>query len=89
MKLAILGTGMVGQAIGSKLVQLGHEIKMGSRTANNPKAVDWVKSNGARASQGTFSDAAAFGEIILTAHRALLHWRHCVWQAKKISTEKF
>jgi predicted dinucleotide-binding enzyme len=26
---------MVGQAIGSKLIQLGHEVKMGSRTADN------------------------------------------------------
>jgi len=55
---------MVGQAIGSKLVQLGHDVKMGSRTANNEKAAEWVKANGTRASQGTFADAAAFGEVI-------------------------
>jgi predicted dinucleotide-binding enzyme len=54
---------MVGQAIGLKLIQLGHEIKMGSRTADNEKATQWVKANGVRASQGTFADAAAFGEI--------------------------
>lgn len=64
MKLGVLGTGMVGQAIGSKLVQLGHDVKMGSRTANNEKAAEWVKANGTRASQGTFADAAAFGEVI-------------------------
>jgi hypothetical protein len=55
---------MVGQAIGSKLIQLGHEVKMGSRTADNEKATQWVKANGVRASQGTFADAAAFGEIV-------------------------
>jgi predicted dinucleotide-binding enzyme len=36
---------------------------MGSRTANNPKAAEWVQQNGKSASQGTFADAAAFGEI--------------------------
>jgi hypothetical protein len=49
---------MVGQAIGSKLIQVGHEVKMGSRTADNEKATQWVKgTNGVRASQGTFADA--------------------------------
>jgi predicted dinucleotide-binding enzyme len=64
MRIGILGTGMVGQIIGSKLIQLGHEVKMGSRTADNEKAAQWVKANGVRASQGTFADAAAFGEIL-------------------------
>ena len=64
MKLGILGTGMVGNAIGTKLIQLGHEVKMGSRTPSNEKAAEWVKANGPKASQGTFADAAAFGEII-------------------------
>jgi predicted dinucleotide-binding enzyme len=64
MRIGILGTGMVGQTIGSKLIQLGHEVKMGSRTADNEKATQWVKANGVRASQGTFADAAAFGEIL-------------------------
>jgi 8-hydroxy-5-deazaflavin:NADPH oxidoreductase len=30
MKIAVLGTGMVGNAIATKLVQLGHQIMMGS-----------------------------------------------------------
>ncbi len=64
MKIAVLGTGMVGQAIGNKLVALGHEVKMGSRTATNEKAVAWVKEAGAKASTGTFADAAAFGEVV-------------------------
>ena len=64
MKIGILGTGMVGNTIGSKLIQLEHEVKMGSRTASNEKAAAWVKANGTKASQGTFADAASFGEII-------------------------
>ena len=64
MKLAVLGTGIVGNTIGTKLIQLGHEVKMGSRSASNEKASEWVKASGANASQGTFSDAAKFGEII-------------------------
>lgn len=64
MKIAVLGTGMVGNAIGSKLTALGHEVKMGSRDANNEKAQKWVSQAGPKASAGTFADAAAFGEII-------------------------
>ena len=64
MKIGVLGTGMVGETIGSKLVTLGHQVKMGSRKAGNEKAVTWTKSAGTNASQGDFSDAASFGEII-------------------------
>jgi 8-hydroxy-5-deazaflavin:NADPH oxidoreductase len=64
MKIAVLGTGVVGETIASKLVALGHEVKMGSRSATNEKAAAWVKKAGARASQGTFADAAAFGELL-------------------------
>lgn len=64
MKIAILGTGMVGVTIGTKLVELGHEVRMGSRTATNEKAAAWVKTAGAKASAGTFEAAAAFGEVV-------------------------
>jgi len=64
MKIGILGTGMVGQAIGTKLVQLGHQVSLGSRSANNEKATEWVKANGKNAAQGTFAEAAAFGQLI-------------------------
>jgi predicted dinucleotide-binding enzyme len=64
MKIGILGTGMVGEALGTKLVQLGHQVKMGSRSSTNSNAHEWAKNNGPNASPGTFADAAAFGEII-------------------------
>ena len=63
MKIGMLGTGMVGETLGTKFVQLGHEVKMGSRSANNETAAKWAGKNGAKASTGTFADAAAFGEI--------------------------
>ena len=65
MNIGILGTGMVGEALGTKLVSLGHKVKMGSRSSTNEKAAAWVKKNGANASQGTFADVAKFGELIL------------------------
>jgi 8-hydroxy-5-deazaflavin:NADPH oxidoreductase len=63
MKLGVLGTGMVGTRIATKLVDLGHEVRMGSRRAGNEKAVAWAESAGERASEGSFDDAAAFGEV--------------------------
>ena len=64
MKIGVLGTGMVGAAIGTKLVQLGHQVMMGSRAAANEKAIAWAKRNGGNALHGTYADAAKFGEIL-------------------------
>jgi hypothetical protein len=67
MRFGILGTGVVGQTVGGKLVQLGHEVKMGSREAGNEKAVAWAAAAGEGASEGSFADAAAHGEIVVNA----------------------
>ncbi len=64
MEIGILGTGMVGRTIGSKLIQLGHDVFMGARDADNPRAIAWAKEEGQRALYGTFKNAAAFGEIV-------------------------
>jgi predicted dinucleotide-binding enzyme len=64
MKIAVLGTGMVGNAIATKLFQLGHQVMMGSRTANSDAGQQWLRSVGGKAQIGTFSDAAAIGEIV-------------------------
>lgn len=64
MRIAVLGTGDVGNRLATKLVSLGNEVMMGSRTAKNPKATAWAKAMGARASAGTFEDAAKFGEMV-------------------------
>lgn len=65
MRIGILGTGVVGRTLGTKLVAQGHEVRLGSRTAGNEKAVAWAAEAGAGASEGTFADAAAFGEVVL------------------------
>lgn len=67
MKIGILGSGNVGQVLGRGFISRGHEVKMGSRAANNEKAVAWAKQAGARASTGDFAEAARFGEIVVLA----------------------
>lgn len=67
MRTGILGTGDVGRALGKAFVATGHEVKMGSRSATNDKALVWAKEMGPNASSGTFADAAAFGELIVLA----------------------
>ena len=62
MKVGIVGSGQVAQAIGTKLVALGHEVKLGSRDPQ--KLADWQAQAGSRASAGSFEEAAAFGEIV-------------------------
>jgi 8-hydroxy-5-deazaflavin:NADPH oxidoreductase len=62
MRIAVMGTGEVGRTIAGKLVRLGHEVRLGSRTANNAAAAAWVADNGSSASAGTFADAASFAE---------------------------
>lgn len=65
MRIGVLGTGMVGQAIGTKLVDLGHEVAMGSREAGHENAVAWVKGVGEKATEGSFADAAGHGELVI------------------------
>jgi predicted dinucleotide-binding enzyme len=64
MKIAVLGTGIVGRTIATKLVELGHHVRMGSRRADHPGANEWAKLAGGKASVGTFAEAAAFGELV-------------------------
>jgi hypothetical protein len=63
MRIGVLGTGMVGNSIATKLVALGHEVQMGARDAANEKAAEWAAGEGER-SHGTFADAAGFGELV-------------------------
>lgn len=67
MKFGVLGTGMVGNAIAGKLVQLGHEVKMGGRQSVNEAGQQWASKAGELASYGTFAEAAQFGDIIVNA----------------------
>jgi len=76
MKIAVIGTGTVGQTFASKLISLGHEVMMGTRNVaaklsatekdmyGNPPFSKWHAANKG-IQLGTFAEAAAFGEIIL------------------------
>src|SRR5262245_1465379 len=64
MRIGILGTGMVGTALATKLVNIGHQIMMGSRTADSDAGQEWLRSVGGKAQVGTFADAATFGELV-------------------------
>jgi hypothetical protein len=68
MKIGILGSGGVGQTLGTALVAQGHEVKIGTRDTG--KLAEWVAKNGTNASAGSFAEAATFGEMILLA----THW---------------
>lgn len=78
MKVAILGTGMVGQALAAKLAELGHDVVIGTRNVSetlaktapgpfgNPPFKAW-KEKFPAIPLVTFAEAAARGEIILNA----------------------
>lgn len=60
--IGVLGTGMVGRAIATRLLGLGHEVMMGARAAGSQPLADWTRQTGGRG--GSFAQAAAFGTIV-------------------------
>ena len=65
MKVGVLGTGMVGQAIGNRLAELGHEVMIGTRDPS--QSADKLKSKNEAVKVGTFAEAATFGQILFNA----------------------
>jgi predicted dinucleotide-binding enzyme len=78
MKIAVLGTGIVGQALAGRLAGLGHEVVVGTRDVaatlartepdgmgNAPYAV-WAQSH-PDVSLATFAGAAAGAELVVNA----------------------
>jgi predicted dinucleotide-binding enzyme len=64
MKVGIIGSGDVGQTLGSGFLKHGHEVMMGTREAG--KLAEWAKTNrGGKV--GTFAEAAKFGEVVAVA----------------------
>jgi predicted dinucleotide-binding enzyme len=63
-KIGVLGTGMVGKTIANKLLQLGYEVKMGSRTSNNEKALNWLRAAGPNAQIWTFEEVTIQSDIL-------------------------
>jgi len=67
MRIAVLGTGVVGRTLAGKLVETGHDVVLGSRTATNEAAVRWAAEAGPQAKAATFQDAAAEAELVINA----------------------
>ena len=67
MNIGILGSGEVGQKLGGGFIELGHRVKIGTRDPNQEKIKEWIKKSGDSASAGTFSQAAAYGQLIVVA----------------------
>jgi predicted dinucleotide-binding enzyme len=78
MKIAVIGTGAVGKTIASKLVELKHDVMIGTRTVSdkltstaqdiygNPPFSEWLKSN-SKVRIGSFAEAAGFGDLVVNA----------------------
>jgi predicted dinucleotide-binding enzyme len=78
MKISIIGTGTVGQTLAAKLLEVGHDVMVGTRNVSeklkktekdsygNSSFSDWYKENN-KIKLGSFAEAAAFGEIIVNA----------------------
>lgn len=76
MKIAILGTGGVGQAFAARLNGLNHDVTIGTRNpsqtlqkkAGDGTFADYLaQNNGVKLA--TFAEAAAFGEIIINVSK--------------------
>lgn len=67
MKIGVLGTGVAGQTLAGKFVEMGHDVMMGARSADNEKVTGFADRTGARA--GTFAQAAAFGDLVVNCTR--------------------
>jgi 8-hydroxy-5-deazaflavin:NADPH oxidoreductase len=78
MKLAVLGTGMVGRAIAARLSDLGHDVTIGTRDPRatlartepdgmgNPPFATWAADH-TRVTLTTFADAARGAELVVNA----------------------
>ena len=68
MKVGIIGSGEVGLRLADGFIELGHQVKIGSRDPNQIKIIEWInKHDKEKASSGTFADTATFGELLVLA----------------------
>lgn len=63
-KVAVLGSGQVGQVLAEGFLKHGHEVMRGTRDPS--KLADW-KSKTPRAATGTFAEAAAWADTVVLA----------------------
>jgi 8-hydroxy-5-deazaflavin:NADPH oxidoreductase len=65
MKIGIIGSGMVGQTLANGFIKHNYEVMIGSRDINKLK--EWKETSSYKGQIGNFSEAAAFGDIIVLA----------------------
>jgi len=75
MKIGILGSGVVGQTLGAKLIERGEDVVLGTRSPDKLEGKrgmggaldDWLRTTGGKARIASFADAAAHGEVLINA----------------------
>ena len=67
MNIGIIGTGVVGQTLGTGLAAKGHSVKIGSREPQSEKLQEWQNQAGPNSSTGTLEETARFGDLIILA----------------------
>lgn len=68
MKIGILGSGDVGRMLADGFIELGHNVKIGSRSPYQDKIAEWMANHDkTKVSSGTFAEAASFGELDVIA----------------------
>jgi len=67
MRIGILGSGDVGQALSFGFLQHGHTVKIASRTPDSDKLKAWQKKAGSEASTGELPEVAAWAELLVLA----------------------
>jgi NADPH-dependent F420 reductase len=67
MKIAMIGTGRVGAALGRRWAEAGHEVVFGSRRPDAADVQELVASVGAGASAAPPAEAAAWAEVVVLA----------------------
>ena len=67
MKIAMIGAGNVGGALGKGWAKKGHGVMFGVRDSSDSKIKALLKDAGSNASAGSVKDAARFGEIVAFA----------------------
>ena len=68
MKIGVLGSGIVAQTLAGGFLKQGHDTMMGTRDTS--KLADWARAN-PKGRLGSFSEAAAFGEVVVLAVKGL------------------
>lgn len=67
MKIGILGSGQVGQTLGSGFAAHGHDVMIGTREPERAELRKWRKAAKGKASIGTLAEAAAHGDLLVLA----------------------